>query len=407
MAGRSDAANAAIGEFRALVIDDHPFVRRTLVKILSTLGASEMMEAADGDEAIALVRNAAGSIDIIFCDLQLPGRDGIQLLRDLAELGTNAGIVLISGENEDVLKAAANLAAEYGLNILGSLAKPIGADQVREVIAAARAPRGKARYGAQVDVTVDELRRAVANREIIPHYQPKVRMDTRELESVEALARWEHVDHGRIGPNVFIPIAQENDLVDDLTNVVLDHALAQCEMWKRQGLSLQLAINLSVDSLDRLNLPEYIESVVVARGLDTSQIVLEVTESRISDNPIALLDIATRLRLKRFELSIDDFGTGFSSLQQLQRLPFSELKVDQAFVTGAVNDNTARSILESSIDLAQKLGMKIVVEGIETREDWDLVESLGCDLAQGYYIARPMPAAEILEWLDTWREKEW
>ncbi len=133
--------------------------------------------------------------------------------------------------------------------------------------------------------------------------------------------------------------------------------------------------------------------------------VLEVTESRISDNPTALLDITTRLRLKRFELSIDDFGTGYSSLQQLQRLPFTELKIDGAFVTGASQDAIARSILESSIDLARKLGMKIVVEGVETRADWDLVKSLGCDLAQGYFIARPMPGNELKAWLEEWERQ--
>ena len=269
----------------------------------------------------------------------------------------------------------------------------------------AKVERSDTTYGPQISIEVDDLRRAIEQGEIHPHYQPKVRLATLELESVEALARWNHPKHGPVSPGVFIPLAEEHGLIDALTDVMLEQAIKQCKELRDGGLSIQLAVNLSVDSLDRLDLPEYISGVVERAGIETSQIVLEVTESRISDNPTALLDITTRLRLKRFELSIDDFGTGYSSLQQLQRLPFTELKIDGAFVTGASQDATARSILESSIDLAQKLGMKIVVEGVETRADWDLVKSLGCELAQGYFIARPMPGDELEAWLEEWKRQ--
>ena len=154
--------------------------------------------------------------------------------------------------------------------------------------------------------------------------------------------------------------------------------------------------------MGRLDLPEHIVRAADAAKLEPQRIVLEVTESRISQDPSALLDIITRLRLKRFELSIDDFGTGFSNLQQLQRLPFSELKIDQAFVTGAAKDDTARSILESSASLAKKLNLRIVAEGVETQEDWDMIAGVGCDLAQGYLIARPMPGEEIPGWHKDW-----
>ncbi|MDP6573838.1 MAG: EAL domain-containing response regulator [Rhodospirillales bacterium] len=398
-------SSVEFNEMRVLVIDDHAFVRHTIGRMLSALGVREVVDSADGVEAMIRLKDDPDPFDVIFCDLQLPGRDGIEILRDLSQLGSSAGIVLISGEDESVLKAARNLATEQGLRVLGSLSKPIGADQVKAVMERVKEERSDTVHGPQLSIEADDLRRAIDQREIYPHFQPKVRLATHELESVEALARWNHPQHGHVSPGVFIPLAEEHGLIDALTNVMLEQAVKQCDEWRESGLNIQLAVNLSVDSLGRLDLPEYISGVAERFGIETSQMVLEVTESRISDNPTALLDITTRLRLKRFELSIDDFGTGYSSLQQLQRLPFTELKIDGAFVTGASQDATARSILESSIDLAQRLGMKIVVEGVETRADWDLVKSLGCDLAQGYFIARPMPGDELEAWLEAWERQ--
>ncbi len=390
---------------RALVADDQPFVRHTIVRFLTKLGVKEVLEAEDGVQTLSAIEESDGPIDIIFCDLQMPGRDGIEILRDLSELNSAMAVVIISGEDVEVLQAAVKLADEQGLNVLGSLEKPATAEKVGDFMQQlVKAPEKKF-YRPSATVDENDLKAAVEDAQIIPYFQPKVSMDTREMVSVEALARWMHPEHGMISPGVFIPLAEQHDLIDAVTNTMLQQAVAQCVEWEAEGLSIQLAINLSVNSLEQLDLPEHLVSLIEAAGFTPEQIVLEVTESRISDNPTALLDIATRLRLKRFSLSIDDFGTGFSSLQQLQRLPFTELKVDQAFVTGAAEDKTARSILESSIDLAQKLGMKIVVEGIETQADWDLVASLGCDLAQGYFIARPMAGEDVIAWHAEWQQQ--
>jgi len=391
------------GDVRALVADDQPFVRHSIKTILTRLGVGEVLEAGDGVEAATMLLGSAQPIDIIFCDLQMPGRDGIEILRTLSDQKSEIAVVVISGEDTELIQAAVMLAEEQGLNILGSLKKPATADKVNAFMQRLASSPGKKAHFPNANVSPDDLRNAIGQGHILPYYQPKVSMNQRKLISVEALARWQHPDQGLINPGVFIPMAEQNDLIDVLTNTMLDQAVRQCVQWQDAGISVQLAINLSVNSLDQLDLPEHLVNLVEAAGFSPSQIVLEVTESRISDNPTALLDIATRLRLKRFSLSIDDFGTGFSSLQQLQRLPFTELKVDQAFVTGASQDKKARSILETSIDLAQKLGMKIVVEGIESKDDWELVASLGCDLAQGYFIARPMPGRDIAGWLTDWK----
>lgn len=400
-------SNLEFSEFRAMVADDQPFVRHTIVKFLTGLGVRDVVEADDGDAAVAILDDPASAVDILFCDLQMPGRDGIEILRVLSELNSDTAIVIISGEDAELLTAAVKLGEEQGLHVLGSLEKPATVEKVRAFMAQLVASPGKKSFRQSAEYNQNDLRKAIDGGQIIPHFQPKVNMASREMISVEALARWRHPEHGLVSPGLFIPLAEQSGLIDDLTNTMLEQSVRQCVAWEAEGISVQLAVNLSVDSLERLDLPEHLVGLVEKAGFKPAQIVLEVTESRISDNPTTLLDIATRLRLKRFMLSIDDFGTGFSSLQQLQRLPFTELKVDQAFVTGAGQDKTARSILESSIDLAQKLGMKIVVEGIETKDDWDLVSALGCDLAQGYFIARPMPADEVAGWLASWRALDW
>ena len=168
---------------------------------------------------------------------------------------------------------------------------------------------------------------------------------------------------------------------------------------KAQDHDLNIAINLSVDSLTDLEWPDRISSLMEQSGLEPSSISFEITESRLMEHLSVALDILSRLSLKRFNLSIDDFGTGYSSMEQLQRIPFSEFKIDRAFVHGADRDTSALAILESSVLLAKKLDMKVVAEGVEDQRDWDLVARLGCDQVQGYFVSRPLPFAALLKWL--------
>ena len=399
-------APATLENLRVLIVDDQSFVRSTISSTLARSGVGTILEASDGDQALKILEEKSTSVDLVFCDLQMPGRDGVEVLRDLAALEPNAGLVLMSGENVEVLRAAASLAKERGLRVLGSVEKPVSAAEVNSALAKVLAGAAPSRRpGPATDVTVDELRSAIEDGGILPFFQPKVRLSDGSFESAEALARWRHPQHGAVSPGVFIPMAEEHGLIDALTDSIMGQAFDQRREWAGADIAPQIAINLSVLSLDRLDLPEHVVGAASAVGLDAPQIVLELTESRISEDPSALLDIMTRLRLKRFELSIDDFGTGFSSLKQLQRLPFSEMKIDQAFVMGASTNDTARSILESSVSLAKKLNLRIVAEGVETTDDWNLISGLGCDLAQGYLVAKPMPGDEIPAWHQAWRDQ--
>ena len=175
--------------------------------------------------------------------------------------------------------------------------------------------------------------------------------------------------------------------------------------WRQQGLDINLSVNISVDSLDRLDLPEYIVNCAQQHQLDVSKIMLEITESRLMQDITSALDILTRLSLKGIGLSIDDFGTGYSSMEQLQRVPFKELKIDRSFVNSALHNRAARAILESSVELAQKLNMTIVAEGVETDENLSMVHDLGCTSAQGYFIGKPMPGDELIGWHEEWKSR--
>jgi EAL domain-containing protein (putative c-di-GMP-specific phosphodiesterase class I) len=203
-------------------------------------------------------------------------------------------------------------------------------------------------------------------------------------------------------PDDFINFAENNGLIDDLTKTVLARALTQARVWRDAGYKLRVAVNLSMDNLVSLNFLEYVAEVTTTAGVAPKDMVLELTESRLMQDQRVPLEILARLRLKRFRLAIDDFGTGNSSLAQLDRIPFEELKIDRGFVHGAAGNDTRRAMFEASLGLARKLQMDAVAEGVEDRADWDFVREQGCDLVQGYFVARPMLAEELPAWMADW-----
>jgi len=260
-------------------------------------------------------------------------------------------------------------------------------------------PAAKKIYGA------DELRAAIANGQLVNYYQPKVVVANGEVVGVETLVRWRHPVDGLIFPDQFISVAEAHGLIDDLTRTVLTGALAQAKAWQQAGLTLRVAVNISMDNLASLDFVDFVVDLAAKAGVPPQGVVLEVTESRLMQDTRAPLEILTRLRLKRFRLSIDDFGTGHSSLAQLRDIPFDELKIDQGFVHRAWSNETLRAMYDASLALARQLGMEVVAEGVEDRNDWDLLQRTGCDLAQGAFISAPMPAADFSGWLENWQER--
>lgn len=258
----------------------------------------------------------------------------------------------------------------------------------------------KAKTNTQI--SLKELACAIEQGELEPYFQPKIHIASGAVIGAEALIRWPHKERGGIPPAAFIPLAEQSGLIDALTFLMFDKVTRQGGLWSQQGLNLNIAVNVSMKNLHRFDLPERLTEIATKNNFQPANIDLEITETSLMKDFAVTLDILTRLRLKGIGLSIDDFGTGYSSMDQLKRIPFSELKIDYSFVHDAHQDMAARAILESSIALANKLNMTVVAEGVETQADWDLVAKLGCDLAQGFWMSKPLPASEFIPWLENW-----
>ena len=242
-----------------------------------------------------------------------------------------------------------------------------------------------------------DLSKALVSNDLILAYQPKVALKNNALVGVEALVRWRHETHGLVSPAEFIPLAEDSGLIQALTEWVLDAAAADWQRWNKQGLAINIAVNVSARNLNRLEFPDVIAAICQRHGMPCNHLTVELTESA-SQGVVELLDTLTRCRIKGMKISLDDFGTGYSSLVQLQQLPFSDLKIDKSFVIGAETSRDNRIIVRTVIDLAHNLGLQATAEGVETENSRSMLNDFGCDAAQGYLFGKPMPAANLLKW---------
>ncbi len=395
--GRAMSASALTG-MSALVVDDEEFMLDFLCMAVEKSGVGNVVSATSGVEALDQVEDRQQVFDIIVCDLQMPGMDGIEVIRQLANDGFSGGIILVSGKDKRVLKTAENMAEVRGLKVIGSLCKPMPVHEIISLMNKYAVAEQHASWAIS-DVTANELDAAIRSGEITVNYQPQVDCKTGVVKSVETLARWFHPERGMITPDIFIDIAERHDLIDALAESIIMQATRQGSIWHKQGIDLSVAINISLYNLRHLDFPDRITDIINQAGMDIKKLVIEITESRLVQDLGTYLDILSRLRLKGPLLSIDDFGTGYVSMDHLKQMPFGELKIDRAFVNGAYKDDTARAILQSSVSLSKQLEMTVVAKGVEVKEDWDLVSELGCDMVQGYYIAPPMDVETFDAWL--------
>jgi EAL domain-containing protein (putative c-di-GMP-specific phosphodiesterase class I) len=245
-----------------------------------------------------------------------------------------------------------------------------------------------------------ELRRAIDNRELVLHFQPKAALAGDGVCGVEALVRWEHPERGLVPPASFIPLAERTPLIRPLTRYVLDAALEQCARWQAAGRELHVAVNVSARNLLDERFVDDVLELLAAHAVPARCLELEVTESAIMADPERARTILGRLAEVGVTLSIDDFGAGYTSLAHLKDLPVHQLKVDRSLVTGVTLDGSNALIVRSVVELARNLGLTTVAEGVEDRETWDLLARLGCDVAQGFLLCRPMPAEQLEAWFD-------
>jgi EAL domain-containing protein (putative c-di-GMP-specific phosphodiesterase class I) len=273
------------------------------------------------------------------------------------------------------------------------------------LVQAADASSGVALYDAGRDpyqperlALIGELRRAIDGGQLTLHYQPKVDMASGTLTGVEALVRWDHPRLGRLPPDRFIPLAEQSGSINALTRWVLREAMRQAYAWQRLGLDLTIAVNLSAKNLQNTELTDQLGRMLSSSGMAADRLVLEVTESAIMTDEPRVQESLARLDARGVEIAIDDFGTGYSSFANLRRLPVSEIKIDKSFVSNVTTSDEDRMIVASIVELGHNLGLSVVAEGVENDAIWDVLSGLRCDVAQGYYLSRPLPAGDLLAW---------
>lgn len=389
---------------KILALDDEPFILKLLGRILSNLGFSSVTLCDSGQAALEKI-SGPDAPNVILLDLNMPEMDGIEFVRHLVDRNYAGSLILVSGEDERMLQTAVKLVRAHRIPILGYLHKPVKPEALSALLdkwtppAAAEAGMVKKVYAAE------ELRAALQGGQLVNYYQPKVAVASGAVTGVETLVRWNHPADGIVFPDRFIEVAESAGLIDELTRCVFSAAMSQAKAWQDTGLALRVSVNVSMDNLASLDFLNFVAERAAELGIEPQNVVLEVTETRLMQDTRAPLEILTRLRLKRFRLSIDDFGTGHSSLAQLRDIPFDELKIDQGFVHGAWENETLRAMYDASLALARQLNMEVVAEGVEDRHDWDLLQHTGCDLAQGAFVSPPMPAADLPRWIESWRKR--
>lgn len=384
---------------RVLIVDDQVFIRALLRRCLARLSVGEIREAENGADGLAELDTFKP--ELVLCDLNMPGMDGIEFLRLAATKTPQTPMLIVSGEDKRTLDGALRIARGYGLASVGAVAKPIEADRLTQAIARLQpaAEKASAAVRAMPRVGEADLAAAIERGQIAAVYQPKIDVATGRTRSVECLARWSHPVHGDVSPGVFVPLAENCGLVDRMTEAVVDAAARDMEPIFAAHPDLRCAVNFSFDTLGRVDAFAWITAALARSGMPAERLIVEVTESRLGEDDRRTLETLARLRMKRVRVSLDDFGTGYASLARLEALPFDELKIDRGFVSGAADAPAKRAILESAVALAKRMDLVSVAEGVETQADFDTARDAGIDLAQGYLIARPMPADKLLVWL--------
>jgi EAL domain-containing protein (putative c-di-GMP-specific phosphodiesterase class I) len=376
------------------IVDDEPMFRSFAANVARSCGFEpyETASPAEFEDFVATRRP-----DVAMLELVMQESDGIALMCRLASRAVPMPFIIASRIDERILQTARRLGEARGLKIAGTLRKPLQASDLRALLARVA--------DADAAPLAAALGEAIARDELTVHYQPCMDLRARRIVGVEALVRWQHPQRGIIAPAAFVPLAEDSGLIDGLTEVVLAKAIAQLARWRGDGLDLRCSVNFSARTLGNQALIERLCALCRAHDVDPAHLIVELTETATAHDLEQLREPLARLRACGFGVAIDDFGTGFSSLARLHQLPFSEIKLDRSFVAGMLHSRECRVIVKSTIDMAHDLGLRVVAEGVESAQLLHSLSLQGCDLAQGYGIARPLAAAQVPDFVTAHERK--
>lgn len=395
-----------IAHLHFLVAEADPAQRLTLVDMLGRLGASQVTEVPDGHTALRCFQDSfTPNVNVAIIDLALPGMDGLELIRTLAAMNCRARLIVVGAQPANLMFSVETMAQAYGFDLLGTMTKPVSAARLASllenyappVLAANGAPKGPS-------FTFSEVGIGLQARQFEPFFQPKIELETGQVKGLEAFARWRHPEHGVLGPSAFIDALEQNNRVDFLDWSMIEKSVEHCRRFHDQGIPISISINLAPETLAHPAFMQQIGACVGRHRLLPDYITFEMPESSVLTTDPSFVERLVRLRMAGYGLAIDDYGTGRSNLQLLARIPFSELKIDRSFVDGASKKRALGTVLSSCLGLARSLDRMSVAVGVETKQDWDFLQGLGCTYAQGYHIARPMEADAFPGWLEDWRQ---
>lgn len=393
-------------QINALVVDDDLLMRSVISEMLNKLGFENVETASNGQIALGKLVSAEKPYGLIVCDLNMPEMDGVEFMRLAKDSEFSGNIILVSGEDKRLLEIAYDLGAAQNLNILGALSKPPTLPAMEELVANLVSTQPEKRHTfPHIPISKEDLELGLNGDgdELLLYYQPVVHIPSGEVTGVESLARWNHPSRGILGPETFIDLAEAHGLMDSLSRKIFEMAARQALQWVDQKLFLKTSINFSLNSFANPDFVRQLLELTDKIAIEPKYLMLEIGEGQVMDDELNCMESLMRLRFKKFGLTLDDFGSRNSSLAQLKSIPFTEFKLDRSFVHGAVKNSATRSVLESCISLAKKLDMEIVAKGVENREDWDLVESLGCDSVQGSFCSEPLSSEDLEGFIDSWQ----
>ena len=393
-----------IGHLHFLVAEADNAQRASTVEMLGRLGASRVTDVPDGHMALRTFQAGfTPRVHVAIVDLALPGMDGLELIRNLAGFDSGISLIVTGAQPATLLFSVETLAQVYGIDLLGSVSKPVTAAKLKPLIDNYVPPALHQAVDDSPRFSFAEIGSGLQKRQFEPFFQPKIELATGQVKGLEAFARWRHPEHGLLGPAAFIGALEQNSRIDFLDWSMIELSVERCRWFHDQGTPIPISINLAPETLAH---PAFLRQITACLGRHRvlpDTITFEMPESSVLNTDPNFIERLVRLRMMGFGLAIDDYGTGRSNLQLLARIPFTELKIDRSFVDGASKRRPLGTVLRSCLGLAHSLDRMSVAVGVETRQDWDFLQGLGCTYAQGYHIANPMEAQAFPGWLEDWR----
>lgn len=384
---------------KILILEDHPMTQQMLVLALQGLGYSNVHSAGCGEQAFALLA-LEGHFDVLICDIQMPGIDGLTFLREASEVGRIDALIISSAISSDLRLAIQQLARLTGYQVLGDLDKPFTRDELKMLMLRyCPVPPQRAQLMIEEMPSATEIQSGLLDGEFVPFYQPKLNLQTLEVVGMEALVRWQHPRRGLLSPGLFLEAVQHFGFLNTMTQSIARQALGFLREQQLVG-ELRLSINVEAGQLARPDLLKIVREHLDAEQVPAQSLILEITESGLMRAPITSIENLVRLRLLGCGISIDDFGAGFSSLQRVCEMPCCELKLDMSFTRSMTYNPRSRAAVDSLLRLTENLGIQLVVEGIETPEQLALLQHLGQPVGQGYLFSPPLPGPAFMAWLE-------